>query len=206
VGEDYQLIPKNAATLARFWNNTQITLISIYASVSASSGGTKIQIASKIAGEDASVQVAGGTANALLAFTTNKVLGVDGYRYFTGLAQVAQWTIDGRDDDPDTYPGIRAAGVQVEVIEPVTRPIEVQVDVTPREGVTLSSISSEVKTAISSYINTLPVGADVIVSEITVAVKGVSGVLDCVVSIPSANVAIADNELARAKESNIIVG
>lgn len=206
IGEDYQLIAKNAVTLARLWNNTQITLISIYAEVRASSGGTKVQIASLIAGEDASVQVAGGTANAILAFTTNKILGIDGYRHFTGLAQVTQWTVDGRDDDSDNYPGIRAAGVQVEVLEPVTRPIEVEVDVTPREGVTLSSISSEVKTAISSYINTLPVGADVIVSEITVAVKGVSGVFDVIVSVPSANIAIADNELARVKESDIIVG
>jgi uncharacterized phage protein gp47/JayE len=206
VGETFEVIPVNAVQVVRLWNNKQITLISTEAEVSASSGGAKVQVASLESGENASVQVSGGTGNLVLTFPLSMVIGVDGYRHFTGLAQVTQWTIDGREDDQDNYPGVRAAGIQVEVAEPVKTPIEVELDVTTREGVTLSSIGNDVKSAVSAYINTLPVGGDVIISEIIVAVKAVQGVFDVRVVIPSANVAIADSELARIDESDVVVG
>jgi uncharacterized phage protein gp47/JayE len=187
-------------------NNKQMSLISTEAIVSPSSGGTKVQIASQGVGEASSVQITGGTANAILNFNTEIKIGVDGYRYFTGLAQITQWTVDGRANDQATYPGIRAAGVQVEVIEPVTIPVRVELDVTTLEGVTLSAITNDIKSAVSAYINTLSVGSDVIVSSITCAVKDVPGVFDVQVVVPSTNIAIADNELARIVESNIVVG
>ena len=205
-GTVYQIFPKTAEKVSELWNNRQITLITTEAQVNTSSGGTKVQISSNIAGEASGVEVAGGTGNTTLNFSIVPSLGADGYRYFTGLMQQTQWTVDGREDLPDTYPGIRAAGVQVEVIEPVRKPQRVEVDITPREGVTLASISNEIKTAVSAYINTLPVGGDVIISEITVATKGVSGVFDSKVNFPLENAAIADSELARIAESAIIVG
>lgn len=206
IGDTYEVQPNTAVRVVDFWNNKQITLISVAAEVKLSSGGTKIQLASLAAGEDASVQVTGGTANPVLSFPVSRKIGVDGYKYYTGLAQVVQWTIDGKTDDSETYPGIRAAGVQVDVLEPVTKPIRIELDVTTREGVTLASIGNDVKSAVSTYVNNLAVGADVILSEIIVAVKGVTGVFDVTVVLPSANVAIGDNELARIKESNIVVG
>jgi len=206
VGDTYQIIARTAHQLAKLWNNKQITLLSVQADVSASSSGTKIQIASKVSGELGSVQISGGQANTILLFSTLTKLGIDGYRYFTGLAQKVQWTIDGRADDQENYPGIRAGGVQVEVLEPVRRPIKVEVDVTAREGITLSSISNDVKSAISAYVNTLPVGGDVIISEIICAVKDVSGVFDIKMISPTANIAIADNELSRIDENDISVG
>ena len=78
--------------------------------------------------------------------------------------------------------------------------------VTPREGITLSSLTNDVKSAISAYINALPVGGDVIVSDIICAVKDVSGVFDVTMRTPTENIAIADNELARIDERDIIVG
>lgn len=206
IGDVYEIQPNNVARIVSFWNNKQVTLISISAEVRLSSGGTKVQIASLLAGENASVQVTGGTANPLLMFPVTQKVGVDGYKYYTGLAQIVQWTIDGKDSDIETYPGIRAAGVQVDVLEPVTKPIKITVDVTTREGVTLTSITNEVKSAVSTYINNLAVGADVVLSEITVAIKAVSGVFDVKITSPLLNVAVGDNELARVKESNIIVG
>lgn len=204
--DKFQIFPKNAVGLSSFWNNRQVTLLSVSADVSVCAGGTRIQIASEKAGELGSVQVTGGTANAALGFSTQITRGVDGYRYLTGLAQVTQWTVDGRSDDQTTYPGIRAAGVQVEVIEPVRVPIRVELDVTTREGVTLGSITNDVKSAVSSYINTLAVGADVILSEIICSVKDVSGVSDVKINSPTANVAISDSELARIVESDVVVG
>ncbi len=204
-GDIFQIMPSTAYQIEKFLNNKKISLISTQAEITASDGGQKMQIASLKSGEVGSVYVSGGNANAILNFSTLEKKGVDAYRYFIGLAQEVQWTIDGKEDD-DSYEGIRAAGTQVEVLEPIKKPILVGVDVTPREGVSLSSISNEVKSAISSYINTLPVGGDVIVSEIIVAVKGVSGVADVKMTTPTSNIAIADSELARIDEKNISVG
>jgi hypothetical protein len=207
VGETYQIMPKNSSGIARLWNNKQITLVSNSAEIVTSSGGAKVQIASLKAGEASGVQVSGGSGNSILGYPTiNPVEGADGYRHFTGLAQKAQWTVDGRVDDPTTYEGIRAAGVQVEVLEPIKVPISVALTITTREGVTLSSISNDVKSAVSAVINNLAVGSDVILSEIIVAVKGVSGVFDVKITSPSTNVAIGDSELARISDSAITVG
>lgn len=206
VGNAFQILPTSAHTVVQHLNNKQITLLSVEASIQLSSGGTKVQISSQELGENAAVQVSGGAANAQLGFFTGEVLGVDAYRHYTGLAQLTQWTVDGREDDPETYPGTRAAGVQVEVADPVSIPIRVELDVTTREGVTLASIANDVKSAVSAYINTLPVGADVILSSIIRDVKNVQGVFDVKITLPSANVAVADSELAKVNEANIIIG
>jgi uncharacterized phage protein gp47/JayE len=206
VGDTFQIIPITAEQVVKFWNNRLVTLISTNASISLSGGGRKVQISSLKSGEIASIYVTGGTANLSLGFPNIQFFGVDGYKYHTGLAQETQWTIDGRIDDTTNYPGIRAAGVQVEVLEPVTVPVRVEVSVTTREGVSLPSISNDIKSAISAYINNLRVGDDVIVSEIIVAVKGVTGVFDVKVTNPFDNIAIADSELPRIAETEIIVG
>lgn len=206
VGDTFEITPVDAEGVARIWNNKQVTLISTNAEIAASSGGTKVQIASLKTGETASVQVTGGSGNQILNFPVSTRLGIDGYRHYSGLAQATQWTVDGKADDPDNYPGIRAAGVQVEVAEPVTIPISVQLSVTSREGISLSSIANDVKSAVSAYVNTLKVGDDVIVSDIIHDVKNVQGVFDVKVVFPTANIPIADNELARVSEQKIIVG
>jgi uncharacterized phage protein gp47/JayE len=206
IGDTYEIAPKLASHIETLWNNPAITLITNDAEIKTSSGGTKIQIASLAQGEEASVRVTGGTGNAKLNFATGTVFGIDAYRYYTGLAQVTQWTIDGRIDDQENYPGYRAAGVQVEVLEPVKIPISVELDVTTSEGITLTSIINDVKSAVSNYINTLDVGEDVIISEIVFAVKEVSGVFDVQVITPLENIAIADNELPRIDENKIVVG
>jgi uncharacterized phage protein gp47/JayE len=207
IGDSYQVLPNDADQVARLWSNIAITLLSTEAAILTSSNGTKVQIESLDIGEDASVQVSGGAGNDKLAFSASIKFGVDGYRYFTGLAQLAQKTIDGDPLDEETFPGIRAAGVQVEVAEPVTKPIAIEIDVTPESGITLASLTNNVKSAISAYVNGLNLGDDVIVSAITCAARdGVDGVFDARVIIPSANIAIADNELARVNEENITVG
>jgi len=204
--DTYEILPVTAEDVVNFFNNTSFTLLSIDADIATSSGGTNVQITSKLSGETASVQVSGGTANAVLGFPVLTEFGVDGYKYFTNLAQLAQFTVDGREDNQEEFPGIRAAGVQIEVIEPVKKPQRVELNVTANSGITLISISNDIKTAVSSYINTLGVGDDVIRSDITCDVKEVDGVFDVDTIEPAANVAIADNELARISDEDIIVG
>jgi len=206
VGDEFQVIPNTAQQVVDLWNNGRVTLLSIDADILTSSAGIKVQVNSKSIGEDASVQVFGGTGNVALAFSLALSRGVDGYRYFTGLAQLAQWTVDGK-YPYDEYPGIRAGGVQVEVIEPVIRPVTVDVTVVPLEGITLASIINDVKNVISTYINTLAVGEDVIRSELIATIKrDVNGVFDVTVNVPTSNIAIADSELARINDDEMTIG
>ena len=141
-----------------------------------------------------------------LNFNTIQVEGVDGYKYFTGLIQKVQWTIDGLDRDSTNYPGVGAAGTQFEVITPVLVKIRLIVDVTTDSGVSLSSVSDAVRTAISEYINSRGVGQDIILSEIIAAAQSVSGVFDVTISNHESNIIIADGELGRIDDSDLVVG
>jgi len=204
IGDKYQVIPKSTAELVAFLQNKQVTLLTTQVEVRASDAGRRVQLASLNAGETAAIEVSGGTANTQLVFPLT-ASGTDGYRYFTGLLQQVQWTVDGLATDQATYPGLRAAGVQVEGLEAVTIPVAIAVTITTQQGVALTSIVSSIKSAISNYINRLRVGDDVILSEVTVQVKGVSGVFDAQITSPTANIAIADNEQARIADSAMSV-
>lgn len=141
-----------------------------------------------------------------LNFENIQVEGVDGYKYFTGLIQKAQWTIDGLDRDVLNYPGIGAAGTQFEVIPPVLVRLKLIVDITTEEGISLSSVSDAIRTAIDEYVNALGVGDDVVLSEIVAAAQSVDGVFDVTISNHIVNVVIADGELARLADSDLIIG
>jgi len=206
VGDTYEVAPKTSAQVVSFWSNKRVALVTTVAEVRTAAGGTRVQIASLVSGESASVRIPGGEGNNALQFSTSILIGTDGYRNYTGLAQLAQWTVDGRSSDLAKYPGFRAAGVQVEVAEAVKVPISVSMTITTQEGITLSSISNDIKSAVSSYINSLPVGGEVVVSSIVAVVKAVNGVFDVRVNSPTANVPISYNELARVVESTITVG
>jgi uncharacterized phage protein gp47/JayE len=132
--------------------------------------------------------------------------GIDGYKYYEGLIQECQWTIDGKDVDVGTYPGVKAAGVQIEVRAPVVYYVSVTIDVLTSEGVTLLMVQNDVKSAISNYINNLGVGNDVVVSEIIAAVMGVTGIADATMITPTTNVLISANEIARTSDVLITVG
>jgi uncharacterized phage protein gp47/JayE len=205
TGDTFKIVPKSVNQVIAFWMNKQVTLLSNSVEVLATDAGRRIQLASKLPGEDGSIEVTGGTGNTVLAFSPSRKVGIDGYKYFTGLAQKVQWTVDGKPDDQTNYPGIRAAGVQVEVIEPVSIPIKLSLRVVAAEGYTVSSVASDIRSAISTYINKLGVGDDVILSDIVVAAKSITGVFDAIIESPSLNVVIADSELARVSESDISI-
>ena len=141
-----------------------------------------------------------------LNFSTVQVEGVDGYKFFTGLIQKTQWTIDGVDRDATIYPGIGAAGTQFEVLTPVLVELKLILDVTTAQGISLSSVSDQVQTAVLEYVNSRGVSDDVILSEIVAAAQSVAGVFDVKVTSHTANVVIADGELARLSSANLIIG
>lgn len=141
-----------------------------------------------------------------LQFDTTQLEGIDGYKFYKGLIQLAQWTIDGLDRDQANYPGIGAAGTQFEVLAPVLVRLKLAINITPAEGTSVSAISSSVSSKILEYVNSRKVGEDVILSEIISAAQSVVGVFDAKISNLTDNVTIADGELARLAASDLIVG
>jgi uncharacterized phage protein gp47/JayE len=141
-----------------------------------------------------------------LNFERLQIEGTDGYKYYTGLIQLAQWTIDGLDRDPSNFPGIGAAGTQFEVIPPVLINVRLIVDITTDEGVSLSSVLNQVSSAILGYVNSRRVGQDVVLSEIVAAAQSVNGIFDVKVTNHTENIVVADGELARLADEDLIIG
>jgi hypothetical protein len=149
------------------------------------------------------------TALHKMGFGTGAQTGVDAYQYYTDLIAEAHKVLDGSAENPIDYPSVRAAGSQVEVLAPLIKSIYLTLDIVPREGVTISSIKAPVRSVISSYINGLGVGREVVLSEITKRTQQVPGVKSVVIvtTSPDSNggvVSVGSFEVARILDPNNI--
>lgn len=193
-----------AGTAIEVRDRIDIDLTGASSILSPQTGADKVKIISDEYGSDGKITVTGGSANTALAFSLTQMLGIDGYKYFTELLQEVQHVIDG--NESKEYEQVRAAGVQIAVLAPDVLQQTIALSVEPVEGLTLDVIESDIKAAVSNYINSLGVGDDVILSEITAAIQEIVGVFDVQIDSPSTNVPVGDNELARVKDENITVG
>lgn len=141
----------------------------------------------------------------VLNFSNIPQQGRDGYRYYTGLLRTVQRTIDGLDIS-DTFPGVKAAGVQIEVKAPTIQRLRFEIDVDLAEGVSINVVSDDLKNAVLNYVNSLGIGQDVILTEIIDRIMDVTGVLDVRILTPVVNTAIADNEIARVSLEDVTIG
>lgn len=206
IGDTFIVIPRTTQNVVDWMNNTKITSLSLKAVVEGVDNDTLVQISSKSEGSDGYVQVTGGTANAKLNFSTDTYRGLAGYNYWTGLVKLVHKTIYGDDTDLVSYPGIGAAGIIFQILAPTVRDLSIELDVTLKEGVTITAVENEVRSAVTGYVNSLGVGDDVIIEEIRAAVIAINGITDVSIVDPTANIAIADNELARVADSDILIG
>lgn len=206
IGDTFVVIPTSVNNVVSYLNNLKITSVSQYANINSSSQGSKIQISSKNPGSAGAIQITGGLANAQLQFTTTLSVGTVGYSYATGLLDLVHKTVYGDDTDLVAYPGVGAAGVIFHILAPTVRDVSVTLELTLDDGVTITSVTSQVLSAVSGYINALKIGEDVVLEEIRAAVIAISGIYDVELSQPLDNITIADNELARISSSNIIIG
>lgn len=206
VGDDLFVIPSTVENVVDYMNNTKITSLSLKAIISGAAGNTKVQIESKQEGSDGYVQVTGGNANKALNFSTVLYRGLAAYSYWTGLLALVHKTVYGDDSDLASYPGYGAAGITFRILAPTVKSVEVELDITLAEGVSISSLENDVKSAVTGYINTLGVGEDVIIERIRAAVIAISGITDVVINSPTANIAIADNEKAAIADPDVLIG
>jgi len=141
----------------------------------------------------------------VLGFDTDPVQGIDSYRFFTGLLRRVQRTVDGFEQD-QAFQGLRAAGVQIEVKAPTVQQLRFEIDIVLEDGLSISVVIDDIKNAVSSYVNSTRVGEDIILNEIIRRVKGITGVADLSIISPLLNVPIADGEIARVSDNDIVIG
>ena len=103
--------------------------------------------------------------------------------------------IDG--DGTETNPGYRAAGVNVSVLAPAVVTQNVTMTVTVSTGIDLTQMETDINLALTTYVNSLGVGSDIIHAELIAAVMDVYGVTDVSVTTPSANVTISTSQVGR---------
>lgn len=77
VGEQFRIVPVLADHISRFLNRFAVTGLSSLGNINVSSQAGKIQLYSNLFGSNGSVQVTGGTANAITAAVQNSALVVD---------------------------------------------------------------------------------------------------------------------------------
>lgn len=206
IGNEFIVIPSTINNLVKYIKNTKITSFTLKGIVEGVEANTKLQLSSKSQGSDGYVQVTGGNANREFEFNTVVYRGLQAYSYWTGLLALVHKTIYGDDSDLASYPGVGAAGIVFRVLAPTVRNIQVELDITLQEGISIAAVENDVKSAVVGYVNTLGVGEDVIIERIRAAVIAIPGIIDVVINNPTANIAIADNERADVADPDILIG
>lgn len=117
------------------------------------------------------------------------------YTYYTNLIAQVQKVMEGDADDPVNYPGIKAAGIFLSVEQPVIKRITIVASITASDGFTEADLAPLVQRSIESYITSLRIGQDVIVSKIIDAAFAVTGLADIRIVTPTSNVVVLESEL-----------
>ena len=143
-----------------------------------------------------------------IGYDESLLSGIDGYQYYTGLLRKVQRVIDGFEPDAASFPGRKAVGSAIEILPPLPVRVSISLDITTQGGVNLSEISDQIISSVINYISDLGVGEDVILSDIIVRVKSISGVAAVTFITPepyNERVAISDGEKAFIEQKDISV-
>lgn len=139
-----------------------------------------------------------------LGYSAQTNQGIDGYKVYAGLVREAHRIIDGLPTNTILFPGVKASGTFVEVLPPLVKAIQITLQVRPKDGVTLNSISEVVKATVASYVNGLGVGKPVVLSEIISVVQRLPGVFSVKI-LDSLPVASDDRIVVAAQEKPFIL-
>lgn len=120
-----------------------------------------------------------------LEFPTGIAQGIDGYRHGTGLIAEANKVGYGDEGDPSSYPGIIAAGANVNIEGPLVHRVGVSLALRVRTGINTTDIKDQVRSAVASVVNSTGVGDPVAISDIISAAQSVNGVVSVTVLSPS---------------------
>ncbi len=111
--------------------------------------------------------------------------GVDGYSYDVGLIGEANRVVFGDSGDTSTYPGVAAAGAQIDISGPLVKRILIALQLRVRSGVTNSDIADRVRSAVATVINQTGIGQPIALSSIIAAASRVVGVVSVTIVSPA---------------------
>lgn len=120
-----------------------------------------------------------------LGFSSDLVSGADSYTSAVGLIGEVNKVMYGDSNNPSVYPGVVAAGAQVNVSGPLVKRITVGLAVRVRTAATASDVVDRVKSAVASAVNRVAIGQSVAISSIVSAAQGVDGVVAVTVLSPT---------------------
>ena len=120
-----------------------------------------------------------------LDFPAGVSTGTDGYAHSIGLIGESNRVLYGDESDPVTYPGVVAAGANVNLSGPVVRRIEVALVLRIRQGASKNTVFDAVRSAVTSFINGLGVGENIAISDIVSVAAAIGGVESVSVSSPT---------------------
>lgn len=120
-----------------------------------------------------------------LNFPLTDNIGIDGYRYNTGLLQEVNQVMYGNLSSPTVYPGVVAAGGNLNIQGSLIKRIQISVLVRTQLGFAKETVGNQVKNAIAAYINSSPVGKSISLSGVISAAQGVNGVEAIVIISPT---------------------
>lgn len=130
---------------------------------------------------------------------------VEPYTYWRDLVAEAQRLVDGDIADPTNYPCWRAAGVVVRCLPPNVRQLQARLTCAVLDGYNRAAVLEQVASVLADYVNALNIGDDVIHAELVQRAMDVPGMYDVLFSLPTENVPVADDEVARLLLSNLTV-
>jgi uncharacterized phage protein gp47/JayE len=94
-------------------------------------------------------------------------------------------------------PGYKAAGINLRVIGPTKVTVDVEVDIIDTGEISQATITTNVQTVVTEYINGLTMGEDVVFNELVQIIMGVAGVYDLTLVAPASNVSVGSSQIAR---------
>lgn len=140
-----------------------------------------------------------------LNFATTIKLGLDSYRYNTGLIREANRIIYGDQTDSVSYAGCGAAGAEIFVRGPLVKRVTVSLVVRLATGISFSQVSDQIRNSVQSLIDSNPIGQSIAISAIVSAVNAIYGVKAVSISSPTYNSNGDDLITLQPSEKAIIV-
>jgi hypothetical protein len=119
-----------------------------------------------------------------MSFPTQLRIGLDSYRYDIGLIAEANRIVYGDPRDNITYPGVAAAGAEIFIKGPLVKRLNLSIVIRTLTGVPFPQTAEQVRTVVSSLVNSNPVGSPIAISDIISVINSVRGVRAVSISSP----------------------
>jgi hypothetical protein len=129
------------------------------------------------------------------------------YNHWSGLIQEVQYRLDGRGSNKVRWPGGRAGGAKLYVLPPEIVSPALQLTVIVASGYDAATVRTRVQNEVINHVNDGGNGDDVVIAELVDLAMEVTGVQDVPISglNPTANIPIADDQLARVTAADVTI-